>query len=85
MLVMFLVFTISYQVQANAWDKVYAYAQDRVYGMTNMCYAPSYRMGYTLVGFGREGWVVDLKGKVDEIIGFREGQPPNHTHPEPSF
>lgn len=42
-------------------------------------------MGYTLVGFGREGWVADLRSKVDEIIGFREGQPPDHTHSGPSF
>ena len=28
-------------------------------------------------GFGREGsWVVDLKGQIGEINGFREGQPP---------
>ena len=37
-------------------------------------------------GFGREGsWVVDLKSQVGEIIGFREGQPPNHAQSEPSF
>ena len=28
-------------------------------------------------GFGREeSWVVDLKGQIGEINGFREGQPP---------
>ena len=37
-------------------------------------------------GFGREGpWVVDLKGQVSEITGFKEGQPPNHAQFEPFF
>ena len=47
---------------------------------------PRVTISICFFGFGREGsWVVDLKGQVGEIIGFRKGQPSNHAQFEPSF